>query len=94
MAKVLFVKANNRPADQSPTVQLYDAFLKNYKEANPSDDVTELNLFEVELPYYDNNMMNGLFKLGNGYPVTAEEQQMADVANKYLDQFMAADKIV
>jgi FMN-dependent NADH-azoreductase len=94
MANVLFVKANNRPADQSPTVQLYDAFLKNYKEANPSDEVTELNLFEVDLPYYDNNMMNGLFKLGNGYPVTAEEQQMADVANKYLDQFMAADKVV
>lgn len=94
MANVLFVKANNRPADQSPTVQLYDAFLQNYKEANPSDQITELNLFEVELPYYDNNMMNGLFKLANGYPVSAEEQQMADVANKYLDQFMAADKVV
>ncbi|MBP1904059.1 FMN-dependent NADH-azoreductase [Paenibacillus turicensis] len=94
MANVLFVKANNRPADQSPTVQLYDAFLQNYKEANPSDQITELNLFEVDLPYYDNNMMNGLFKLANGYPVIAEEQQMADVANKYLDQFMAADKVV
>lgn len=94
MANVLFVKANNRPADQSPTVQLYDAFLQNYKEANPSDQVTELNLFEVELPYFDNDMMNGLYKLGNGYPVNAEEQKMVDVANKYLDQFMAADKVV
>lgn len=94
MAKVLFVKANNRPADQSPTVQLYDAFLNSYKEANPSDEITELNLFEAELPYYDNDMMNGLYKLGNGYPLTADEQKAADIANGYLDQFMAADKVV
>lgn len=94
MAKVLFVKANNRPADQSATVKLYESFLKTYKETHPEDAVTELNLFDAELPYYDLNMLNGLFKVGKGIEATAEEQKAADLANTYLDQFLGADKVV
>lgn len=94
MAHVLFIKANNRPAEQSVTVKLYESFLKTYKETHPEDTVTELNLFEADLPYYDNDMLNGLFKLGKGIPATPEEQKAADLANTYLDQFLGADKVV
>ncbi|GGH19165.1 FMN-dependent NADH-azoreductase [Paenibacillus segetis] len=94
MSTVLFVKANNRPMEQSATVKLYESFVKTYKETHPNDAVTELNLFEADLPYYDNDMLNGLYKLANGYPLTAEEQKAADLANTYLDQFLGADKVV
>lgn len=94
MSTVLFVKANNRPMEQSATVKLYESFVKTYKETHPNDAVTELNLFEADLPYYDNDMLNGLYKLSNGYPLTAEEQKAADLANTYLDQFLGADKVV
>lgn len=94
MSTVLFVKANNRPVEQSATVKLYESFVKTYKETHPNDAVTELNLFEADLPYYDNDMLNGLYKLANGYPLTAEEQKAADLANTYLDQFLGADKVV
>ncbi|GGD57151.1 FMN-dependent NADH-azoreductase [Paenibacillus nasutitermitis] len=94
MSQVLFVKANNRPSDQSVTVKLYESFLKSYKENNPEDIVTELNLFEADLPYYDNDMLGGLFKLAKGIEVTPEEQKAADLANTYLDQFLGADKVV
>ncbi|WP_433943209.1 FMN-dependent NADH-azoreductase [Paenibacillus sp. SN-8-1] len=94
MAHVLFVKANNRPAEQAVTVKLYESFLKTYKETHPDDLVTELNLFEADLPYFDNDMMTGLYKLGNGIETTPEEQRLADLANTYLDQFLGADKVV
>ncbi|AWB44431.1 FMN-dependent NADH-azoreductase [Paenibacillus sp. CAA11] len=94
MSHVLFVKGNNRPADQSVTVKLYESFLKAYKENHPEDLVTELNLFEADLPYYDNDMLNGLFKLGKGIETTPAEQKAADLANTYLDQFLGADKVV
>lgn len=94
MANVLFIKANNRPADQSVTVKLYESFVKTYRETHKDDIITELNLFEADLPYYDNDMLNGLYKLGQGYPVTPEEQKAADLANTYLDQFLNADKIM
>ncbi|MFC0491261.1 FMN-dependent NADH-azoreductase 2 [Listeria grayi] len=94
MSNVLFIKANGLPAERSVSVTLYETFLKNYKSSHPEDTITELNLFEENLPYYDVTMMNGLFKEAAGEPRTEEEQKLADIANGYLDQFLAADKIV
>ncbi|MBH5317627.1 FMN-dependent NADH-azoreductase [Paenibacillus sp. GSMTC-2017] len=94
MANVLFIKVNDRPADQAVSVQMYETFLSTYKEANGSDEITELDLFNVELPYYGNDAITGLYKLAQGYPLTDAEQKAADIANRYLDQFLAADKIV
>ncbi|MFC3803519.1 FMN-dependent NADH-azoreductase [Cohnella sp. GCM10012308] len=94
MANVLFVKANNRPSEQAVSVKLYNAFFESYKENNPNDTITVLDLFAAELPYYDNDMMTGLYKAAQGIEATAEEKKLADLANGYLDQFLAADKIV
>ncbi|MCQ6559396.1 FMN-dependent NADH-azoreductase [Paenibacillus mendelii] len=94
MATILFVKANDRPAEQAVSVQMYEAFLKAYKETNPADAVVELDLFQEELPYYGNDAITGLYKLNQGYELTADEQAAAEVANRYLDQFLAADKVV
>ncbi|ANS74127.1 FMN-dependent NADH-azoreductase [Paenibacillus yonginensis] len=94
MSHVLFIKANGRPAEQSVSVKLYESFLHSYKAAHPEDAVTELDLFAADLPYYDNDMLTGLYKLGNDIPATHAEQKAADLANTYLDQFLAADKVV
>jgi FMN-dependent NADH-azoreductase len=94
MANVLFVKVNDRPAAQAVSVQMYDTFLNAYKEANPNDVITELDLFNVELPYFGNDAMTGAYKLGAGYELTEKEQVAASIANRYLDQYLASDKIV
>ncbi|ACK94041.1 FMN-dependent NADH-azoreductase [Bacillus thuringiensis] len=94
MATVLFVKANNRPAEQAVSVKLYEAFLANYKEAHPNDTVVELDLYKEELPYVGVDMINGTFKAGKGFDLTEEEAKAVAVADKYLNQFLEADKIV
>ncbi|MFD0586579.1 FMN-dependent NADH-azoreductase [Paenibacillus sp. GCM10027627] len=94
MSQVLFIKANDRPSEQSVSAQMYDEFLKGYKEANPEAQLVELNLFAENLPYFDNAMMTGLYKEANGMELTSEEKELTATANRYLDQFMAADKIV
>lgn len=94
MSKVLFIKANNRPAEQSVSVKLYNEFLENYKLNNPEDEITELDLFAEQLPYYDNTLITGMYKAAQGYELTAEEAAGAAVVNKYLEQFIAADKVV
>ncbi|WP_203362070.1 FMN-dependent NADH-azoreductase [Bacillus sp. REN10] len=94
MEKVLFIKANSRPAEQAVSVQLYQSFLNSYKEAHPEAVITELDLFEENLPYYDTAKINGMFKLAKGMELTPEEQQATEVVNKYLNQFLAADKVV
>ncbi|KQL43623.1 FMN-dependent NADH-azoreductase [Brevibacillus choshinensis] len=94
MTTVLFVKANNRPADQAVSVKLYEAFLASYKESHPNDTVVELDLYNEELPYVGVDMINGTFKAGKGFDLTTEEATAVAVADKYLDQFLAADKVV
>lgn len=94
MSKVLFIKANNRPADQSVSVRLYNEFLENYKLNNPQDEITELDLFAEQLPYYDNTLITGMYKAAQGYEATPEEAAGAALVTKYLDQFIAADKVV
>lgn len=94
MANVLLVKVNDRPAEQAVSVQMYDAFASAYKEANPNDTVTELDLFAAELPTYGNTAITGLYKLANGFALTDEETAITSTINGYLDQFLAADKVV
>ncbi|MED1797717.1 FMN-dependent NADH-azoreductase [Brevibacillus porteri] len=94
MTTVLFVKANNRPADQSVSVRLYEAFLASYKESHPDDTVIELDLYKEELPYVGVDLIDGAFKAGKGYDLTEKEAKAVAVADKYLDQFLAVDKVV
>jgi FMN-dependent NADH-azoreductase len=94
MSTVLFVKANDRAIEQAVSVKLYHAFLDSYKKNHPGDTVIELDLFQEELPYMNADMINGNFKAARGFDLTAEEQAAAEVSSKYLDQFLAADKVV
>ena len=94
MITTLFVKANNRPTDQSVTVQLYEAFLKSYQESHPEDEVVELDLYRAQLPYMDAGMINGIFKSGRGMELTSQEKEVMDIVDHHLDQFLAADKVV
>lgn len=94
MSTVLFVKANNRSLEQAVSVRLFQAFLDSYKESHPGDKITVLDLFQEELPYLDANMINGHFKTARGMQLTQLERKAVEVANKYLEQFLAADKVV
>ncbi|QQE74784.1 FMN-dependent NADH-azoreductase [Brevibacillus composti] len=94
MSKVLFIKANNRPVEQAVSVKLYEAFAQTYKETHPQDEIVELDLFAENLPYYDSDKITAMFKAGKGMDLTPEEQKTADQVNKYLNQFMEADKIM
>ncbi|KGP72109.1 FMN-dependent NADH-azoreductase [Pontibacillus yanchengensis] len=94
MTKVLFIKANSRPIEQSVSVKLYHTFLEQYKEAHPDHQIEELDLFEENLPYYDTDKINGMFKLSKGMELTPSEKEATEVVNGYLNQFLEADKVV
>lgn len=94
MTKVLFVNASDRPVEAAVSVKMYEAFVNSYKEANPSDEVVELNLYTEDLPYYGNTAIMGNYKRAQGMELTEAEAKGADLTDKYLDQFLGADKIV
>lgn len=94
MSTTLFIKANNRPAEMAVSVQLYDAFFHTYRETHPSDQIVEVDLFEENLPYLGNDLLTALFKNTNGETLTEKETELVAIADKHIEQFLAADKIV
>lgn len=94
MNQVLFVKANCRSVEQSVSVKLYHAFLECYQKTNPSDRITELDLYAEELPYYNNDMMNGMYKLRKDEILSPTERNNVNLIMRYLNQFVAADKVI
>jgi FMN-dependent NADH-azoreductase len=94
VSTVLFVKANDRPVEQAVSVKLYYAFLESYRKSHPDDTIIELDLYKEDLPYLNADMINGNFKAARGMELTSAEQAAVAVSGKYLDQFLAADKVV
>lgn len=94
MTKVLLIKANDRPADQAVSSKMYETFLNTYKEANPEDTITELNLFNAYIPNYGNTAIMGVYKRNQGLGLSAAENSAANMVDQYLNQFLEADKIV
>lgn len=90
----MFIKANDRSIEQAVSVKMYDAFLRKYREMNPNDQITELDLFKMNLPYYGNTALNGLFKKSKGMELTAEETSMVKPVEEQLELFKQAEKLV
>ena len=53
---------------------MYETFVSTYKEANPNTEITELDLFALDLPYYGNIAISGGYKRSQGMELTAEEE--------------------
>ena len=71
MSKVLLVKANDRPADQAISSKMYETFVNTYKEANPNEEITELDFFGLDLPYFGNTAITGGYKRSQGIGVNS-----------------------
>jgi FMN-dependent NADH-azoreductase len=94
MSTTLFVKANNRPIEQAVSVKLYSRFLESYRRSHPEDTIIELDLFAETLPYLDDTLINANYKYANNLELSSDEQQKKEKADHYLNQFLAADKVV
>ena len=97
MAKMLVVKANPKPVERSVGLSVGESFINSYKNANPNDSVTEINLFEMFIPEVDGNMMTAWGLLQDGKPFTTlsgEQQKQLGASNAILEEFLSYDKYV
>lgn len=94
MTTMLFIQANNRPAEHAVSVKMYEAFLSSYKESHPLDSIVEVNLFHEELPYLGNTIIIGNYKVAQDMSLTPEEEAEQRIVRKHLELFLSADKIV
>ena len=85
MAKVLYIKAN--PKQASNTFLISDSFIKAYKEKNPADQITTLDLYREGIDILRERDHSDM---GDPEKLEARNQRVF----KYAYQFLEGDKYV
>jgi len=97
MEKVLYITANPKEESMSYGLSVGREFINAYKQNNPQDEVTEIDLYKTDLPFIDEDVFSGWGKLQKGNEFTnlsANEQQKVRRINELTDQFSSVDKYV
>lgn len=95
MATVLYITANPKTEEQSFSLSVAREFLNTYRQVNPNDEIIELDLYKIDIPYIDADVLNGWGKLQNGAAyeqLTEDEKAKVSRINELTDQFISADK--
>lgn len=97
MARVLYITANPKAKEDSYSLTVGDAFISEYKKVKPDDEVTTLNLYNIDVQLIDEDVLSawGKFAQGKSFEeLTGEEQNKTGSMNALLEQFMSADKYI
>jgi FMN-dependent NADH-azoreductase len=97
MVHILYITAHPHNETQSYSMAVGKAFIESYKQINPNDEVTHLDLYKENIPHIDADVFSGWGKLrsGQGFEeLTAEEKEKVGRLNELSEQFIAADKYV
>ncbi|AZN41631.1 FMN-dependent NADH-azoreductase [Paenibacillus albus] len=97
MSTVLYITAHPNETEASYSLTVGKQFLEAYVAANPNDEVTHLDLFNMDIPRLDADVFSAWGKLGAGTSfdqLTSAEQAKVARLGELVDQFVAADKYV
>ncbi|MDW4509542.1 FMN-dependent NADH-azoreductase [Priestia megaterium] len=97
MAKILYITAHPHDETQSYSMAVGKAFIETYKEINPNDEVTYIDLYKETIPHIDADVFSGWGKLQSGSifeQLSQEEQAKVARLGELSDQFISADKYI
>jgi FMN-dependent NADH-azoreductase len=72
-------------------------FIEAYREANPTDEVINLDLYKMNIPQIDADVLSGWGKLASGSSfdqLSEAEKSKVGRLNELVDQYVSADKYV
>ena len=90
MNRVLTIVAN--PRSNSFTRRLLQSFLAAYERRHPVDVITELDVYQCDIPLIDDSVIKAWDKPPQER--LPEDLQVLSRIDRFTDQFIAADKIV
>lgn len=94
MTKVLYVKGNPKGTEQSYSLRLGQDFIAAYHTAHPDAVVSELDLYEDNIPLIDADVMTGWGKLAAQSELSHHEASKVQRLGELVDQFLDHDLIV
>ncbi len=97
MSKVLYITANPKQVENSYSLEVGKKLIDVYQKQNPNDVVEVIDLYKVEIPFIDEEVLGGWEKLMKGSKfeeLTASAQNKIATIDAFTNQFMEADKYV
>jgi len=93
MSRLLYIQASPRE-ELSYSRAVANAFVEAYKERNPEDEVTTLDIFRMELLAFDGLALRAKYTILHGQQHSSEELAAWKAVEKVIEQFKSADKYV
>ncbi|NBD23061.1 FMN-dependent NADH-azoreductase [Paenibacillus glycinis] len=96
MATLLYITAHPFQHD-TYSLSVGEQFLKSYREAHPNDEVIHLDLYRMDLPQIDADLLRrwGQPPSGASFDELSEGSKAKAIRmREIVDQFVAADKVV
>jgi FMN-dependent NADH-azoreductase len=79
---------------RSASIAVADAFVKTYRQVSPGVIVDTLNVWEENLPEFDQEAIGAKYKGINKEPMNEAEQKVWDRIQELVARFKRADRIV
>ena len=93
MSKVLYLQCSPR-LERSHSIAVADAFVDEYRKANPADEVIVENIFAMNLPSFDSVEVNAKYTILHGQKHSADEKRAWKSVEAVISEFKSADKYV
>lgn len=93
MVKVLYIKASPRQ-ERSYSLRVAAAFVGTYRLAHPDHHVSELDLFETDLPPFDYEAITARYLAGRGGDMTSAQRAAWERVKTVVAEFASFDKYV
>jgi len=93
MSKLLYVQASPR-GERSHSLAAADAFIESYRTTHPGDEIVTVNVFDIDLPSFDGDVLQAKYAILNGLEHTDAERIAWERVVSIIDEFKSADKYV
>ena len=91
MANLLYIEASPRKK-RSYSINVAQQFLQTYKQANPTDTIETLDLWQTPLPAFDGAMIDAKYRIMHGETHTDSEAAAWSSIVEHFNHFNNADK--
>ncbi|MCZ8255924.1 MAG: NAD(P)H-dependent oxidoreductase [Bacteroidia bacterium] len=92
MTHLVYIEASPMPAAASTSRSVAAAWLQAYRDAHPDDTVDAINVWDIDLPPFDADMIAAKFAVLRAQNATPQQQALWARAVAVSQRFNAADR--
>ena len=93
MSRILYIEASPRKT-RSSSIAISKAFLDAYQSHHPKDEIVTIDLWQKELPRFDQDVVDAKYAILHNHPHTEEQKKAWKVVEEVIAEFKSGDKYV